>query len=629
MISLKKKKIIVTKADKNIGIILINSSLYNKLCIEHLINDITYKKIDFNPQFLIYNKTKNILLDLKTNGHISNSLYNCIFTKIKNKKLANFKILIKLHKENKFGVRPLINCSNTTLSAISKTLDFFFKPIVMKHFSFIKDSQNLIQLTSELTFSKNLSIYSADFELLYTKIPLEKSIGIIMDMVSSHNSVDISNFAIFKFLQLVLLNNYFCFNHNNSHTFFLQTKGIAMGTSCGPSIANLYLAYYELKYKIFLNNSLYYRFIDDILYTDSNNSLTNKFPEIFPDLKLNCVTSKKVQFLDLNISFDIDRTFNYDLFIKPTFTGSYLNFNSNHPKHTFKGIIISLVSRIRRICKKDHNYYYHTSNLLFFLLNKGYPANLIINIIRTYSQKDRNLLIDYKIKDNNLFKDSIFFITHYNSNFNIDYKFLNKSWVNCLPNYSNLNNFKLKILYKNTPNLNHYLISMIKIPFKEESYLKCDSPLCKICEYSITNDFLFNFKSLNIYLPHKTFCYSTNIIYAIHCIKCKKSYIGQSSRSALIRINEHIKKIISYKNNKTIKENINNKDSEILYNHFKSSDHVLKEHFKFQIICKNIYNYRIRLETDLMFIFDTTFPNGLNTNTTDYNTYFETYNFEI
>ena len=370
LIDIKNKQLTITKADKNIGIVLINTNLYNKLCIEHLVNDITYKRVDFNPQFHIYKQAQHCITNLYNTFQISKNIFDKILPNLKYKKLAKFRILLKLHKPNKFGIRPLINCSNTTLSVLSKILDYIFKPIVMKHFSFIKDSQNLIQLTSKVRYKDNEKLYSADFESLYTNIPLDKAIDIIMQMVSSYTFNDISNKAIFEILKLVLLNNYFTFKCDSLTFFLLQTKGIAMGTSCGPSVANLYLAYFENKYRKVLDNSLYYRFIDDVLYTDTENFITSKFKEIFPDLTLNCFTSDQVQFLDLNISFNLDRTLNFDLYIKPTFTGSYLNINSNHPNHVFKGIIISLVSRIRRNCTNDYNFYKHTTNLLYYLLKK-------------------------------------------------------------------------------------------------------------------------------------------------------------------------------------------------------------------------------------------------------------------
>jgi hypothetical protein len=74
-------------------------------------------------------------------------------------------------------------------------------------------------------------------------------------------------------------------------------------------------------------------------------------------------------------------------------------------------------------------------------------------------------------------------------------------------------------------------------------------------------------------LPTFSTCSSKNIIYSIQCLKCKKSYIGQSSRTALTRLSEHIYKKKKYKkiNNviDTEKENEKNKDTHILYNHFK------------------------------------------------------------
>ena len=560
---------------------------------------------------------------------ISKNIFDKIMPNLKYKKLAKFRILLKLHKPKKFGVRPLINCSNTTLTVLSKILDFIFKPIVMKHFSYIKDSQNLIQLTSKVRYDENKKLYYADFESLYTNIPLNKAIIIIMQMVSVYKFNDFSNKAIFKILNLVLLNNYFSFKHNQSTTFLLQTKGIAMGTACGPSIANLYLAYYEIKYKIFLDNSLYYRFIDDILYTDSENYLTNKFIEIFPDLTLNCVTSDKVQFLDLNISFNLDRTLNFDLFIKPTFTGSYLNIDSNHPKHVFKGIIISQVSRIRRNCTNVFNFYKHSTNLLYYLLKKGFSFKLITNIIRSYSKINRDSLIDYKIKENDIFKNSLLFIFPHISNININNNFLNNLWYNNIPINSNLTNYNLKVIFKTTPNFNSYMINKIKIPFNQGSYSKCMNHTCKICKFALLNKYLFNFINLNVNLPSYSSCNSSNIIYAIHCSKCEKSYIGQSSRTALVRISEHIAKIKKIKKTKDSIEHQKINATTILYNHFKHDDHNLEDHFKFQVLFVNIYNYKIRLETDFMYILNTIHPSGLNAQEKDYIDSFETYKFKL
>ncbi len=302
--NIKNNNITVATADKNVGITLIDNNLYNHLCFEHLRDSNTYEWLNFNPHYKLISETSNTLIHLNKMGHLSDKLFKILLANIKYKKLANFKILMKLHKENKFGVRPLINCSNTVTSVISKTIDFYLKPIVSSHFSFIKDSQNLIQKVSHSKFNPTDKLYSADFESLYTNIPQENSIEIIMEMISRCCNTELNPFSFYCFLKLVLLNNYFYFKHNNCFSFFRQIKGVAMGTACGPSVANLYLAYFEIKYKVFLNVSLYKRFIDDLAYTDRDNYLTDKFPSIFPNLILNTVTNNSIVFLDLNISFD-------------------------------------------------------------------------------------------------------------------------------------------------------------------------------------------------------------------------------------------------------------------------------------------------------------------------------------
>ena len=109
-----------------------------------------------------------------------------------------------------------------------------------------------------------------------------------------------------------------------------------MGTACGPSIANMYLAYYEIRYLHHLNVSLYFRFIDDNLHISKDHLTNSDFEKVYPNLKLDISNKEEVQFLDLSIKFDILKELNFDLYIKPTNTFSYLLTDSNHPKFIFK-----------------------------------------------------------------------------------------------------------------------------------------------------------------------------------------------------------------------------------------------------------------------------------------------------
>jgi hypothetical protein len=58
------------------------------------------------------------------------------------------------------------NFFNSITSAPSKFIDFHLKTLVYKHSTTIKDSQNFIQKTKDLKFSKNSKLYTSDFVTL-------------------------------------------------------------------------------------------------------------------------------------------------------------------------------------------------------------------------------------------------------------------------------------------------------------------------------------------------------------------------------------------------------------------------------------------------------------------------------
>ena len=297
----------------------------------------------------------------------------------------------------------------------------------------------------------------------------------------------------------------------------------------------------------------------------------------------------------------------------------------------FRGIIISLINRIRRTNSNLNSYYLDCIILIKHLTNNGYPYNLISNIIFSFANKDRNSLIEYKTNnfDN---KNSIYFISFYNNNFNFDHHYISKLWKSCSSKDNSLNNFNLKVLYKNLPNFNSYFCNFFKIPFKDSRFNKCNELNCKVCNYADINNYLLNTKTnIKISIFSNSTCNSKNIIYFIYCLKCNLIYIGESSRTAKIRINEHLSKIRSLRKCLDNSESLfnqriaNSQDSVHLYTHF-VHNHDLTKDFRFQIYMSNFNNYRLRMETDLMYIFNTIYPSGLNKKTCNFmNEYFITY----
>jgi len=140
---------------------------------------------------------------------------------------------------------------------------------------------------------------------------------------------------------------------------------------------------------------IYYRYIDDILlaaHRSNFNDLLQTFNSFHPRLKFTLENSinNEINFLDTKIILD-DRIITFDLYKKPTSSGRYLNFHSNHPISHKRGIIYGMVDKTILLSHPR----FHQKNLIEFikvLLNNDYPLPFIFNTTRSritlHSKKD-------------------------------------------------------------------------------------------------------------------------------------------------------------------------------------------------------------------------------------------------
>ena len=219
------------------------------------------------------------------------------------------------------------------------------------------------------------------------------------------NSTDIDIVGFREILKIIFEFNYFKFKNN----IFRQIKGIAMGSKCGPSIANIYIFCLEKSFLDIYKPIFYKRFIDDIFLITSIDFNIDFLKDTFINLKLNVLSGFEVVFIDLNIRIcKITNVLKFSHYIKPTNTFSYLISSSNHPKFIFKNIVKSLFIRIRRICSDFSDYLYLSMLITFQLQKRGYSNNEICFNSRLISKVERNHLIPYKTKNSD-YLDIVFF----------------------------------------------------------------------------------------------------------------------------------------------------------------------------------------------------------------------------
>ncbi len=594
---LKDKNIMISACDKNVGFAIMEKKLYNNLSIKHLDeNETVYKKLDINPLYNTTEKIKTKINHMNNHGHISNQLHNQIQKGLIDCRLGKFKIMPKIHKE-KFGIRPVISTIKHPTSILCLLIDLIIQPFVTKNVTYLKDSTNLIQELDNINLDgydlKDINIYSMDFESLYTNIKSEDAINKITDYLSKHwFSEHINNTAIFEILKMIFENNVFEFNKN----YYNQINGLIMGVICGPSIANLYLFILEINWYNIERPLVYKRFIDDIFYVIIGELDLEKFKKIFDYLKLNIVKNDIVNFLDLNISIDnITHKFKTSVYIKPTNSFQYLSPNSNHPSHICKNIPKSLFIRNLRICSERSEFYFFSRKTMSELMKRGFDYLNLKKSFDSVKNIDRNNVIKYKNKTKISMNNSVRLIIQY------DHNYLN------LRNHT-LKNFELlksksewlknlNLSFANSIQCNSKSLLIDKIStdnFKKFKTKKCTNDNCNTCKYSLEISHLKINNDFSIPLVSNSNCGSNNLIYIIKCMKCKKIYVGETSKSAKIRISQHLNSIKNFIPYLKVKSEV--------ADHFNLKDHKVEIDFRFCIFKNDINSKseRTSIEADIM-----------------------------
>lgn len=237
----------------------------------------------------------------------------------------------------------------------------------------------------------------------------------------------------------LLQHNYFFFHDS----FYVQCCGASMGAKVSPSLANLYIGWWE---ECFLFSHLnlyaphiywYGHYIDDlILLWDHTDASLISFVSYLNNNSLNLefsyVSNKTlIDFLDITLRGDFSTgLINTGTFRKPTSKNSLLLDSSYHPPHTIRSILVGEFIRAKRNCSTPESFQLHCSTISKRLSDRGYQKWHINRAISIAPGKDRNNLIYNKekypyslkhtkhINQKNRDKSSLTFVTTFSREFN-------------------------------------------------------------------------------------------------------------------------------------------------------------------------------------------------------------------
>ena len=267
------------------------------------------------------------------------------------------------------------------------------------------DVLNSIRSLSCKKRAKQVSTY--DFSTLYTKIPHEKLLEVLTEIVEfcfrgrSKDPVEVDNYGkaywcrnkksknklyykcdVIQGIDFLLKNCYF----NVGHTVMRQVVGLPMGGDPAPFWANLFLFFYEFKWvkKMKQSNNVLarkftntFRFIDDLIAINDNGMFEQYHQEIYPKelvLKKENEDEQKCTFLDIEIKIEENKfkTKLYDKRDDYKFKIVRLPYlDSNIPKKMFLSSIAAEILRIARVTSCFTCFRTSASTLLKRMISQG------------------------------------------------------------------------------------------------------------------------------------------------------------------------------------------------------------------------------------------------------------------
>jgi hypothetical protein len=307
-----------------------------------------------------------------------------------------FYLTIKLHK-TPISTRPVCSDCASLPHALGQWVDEQLQPIVKGQSTYFKNSFDLKKELDGITLPANASIFTYDALSMYTNIDKEECIARIEQYLwqpAAHFRFHHKHpRAIIAAMALVMRNNRMRFGDLVIH----QIKGIAMGMSPAPTIANLFLAIYEAEHIVPNIGSyllLLRRFIDDGLgvWLHDPDPAVNKANWTECQALVNAmglsweftVRCQKVVFMDLMIGI-INRRFVTSLYAKPMALYLYIPPNSSHAPGILAGLVYGQVLRIYQLCSLSTDIDKELAAFYRRLLARGYHARQILPLLKRRS----------------------------------------------------------------------------------------------------------------------------------------------------------------------------------------------------------------------------------------------------
>ena len=552
----KRTDIVIKKADKGDTIVVETVERYTVDGMKHLNDPTTYLPIpeDINPR--ISAAIDKYLKEAIDKGLLDRDTYHAIKPPT-NPRTPIIYFLKKLHK-NPISVRPIVSSVQSPTSNLSHFMDLLLKPIVKNIPQILTNSTELLRELQAITIPDNTILASRDVSSLYTNIPTDEAIDIVLKYLEETQSPQQPpNQLLRELLNFILKCNCFAF----CNLFYLQIQGVAMGTKMAPNFANIFMANFEEKHILQRPDKPYFyrRYLDDIfiIWTDTTSKLQQLVTDInncHPTIKLTSETStESINYLDLTITIN-SKQLTTSTYFKPANTFSYLPANSHHPNSTKQGIVKGEMIRMLRNNSDQTGFTEQSDFIKDKLVQRNYSNTTIQQQTPDYSQRTNYLTTTSKKSS----EHRVTFITNFDPSIPTA-NIIREHWPQllCEDNLRRRLTTGPQVCYRAPPTIGKLLTraainttlpnneasvtpTIWKPPSLPARNIKCRTTNCATCP-TLTNKSHFTSYQRKSYHTFDNIysCDTTNAIYLLECSICQKQYIGETGTTVRIRMRHH------------------------------------------------------------------------------------------
>ena len=253
---------------------------------------------------------------------------------------------------NDLPLPPIISSIGTASYQLAKYLAKLLSRLSTSDYT-VANNTEFINHVKRMNIPKDHSFISFDVKSLYTYVPLDFTINVILRGIYNENEIhtNIKRSEMKELLLLCTKNVHFTFNND----IYQQCDGVAMGSPLEPVTAGIFMV--ELERTLLPRLTEYMtpwkRYVDDTIATIKLTSIDHilmirntfhKNINFTYELEIN----KKISFLDVFLIRKND-TLETTIYRRSTNNGVYLHWDSIAPKNLKRSTLCSILTRACKI----------------------------------------------------------------------------------------------------------------------------------------------------------------------------------------------------------------------------------------------------------------------------------------